>query len=72
MTTATYTVQGMTCGHCVASVTDALTQLPGVRGVNVDLDRGQATITSDAELDTEAVRAAIDDAGYVLASEPTA
>jgi copper ion binding protein len=68
MTTATYTVEGMTCGHCVASVTSALTQLPGVRDVTVDLDRGQATVTSDAELDTDAVRAAIDDAGYVLAS----
>jgi copper chaperone len=68
MTTATYTVQGMTCGHCVASVTGALTQLPGVRDVTVDLDTGQVTVTSDEELDTPVVRDAVDGAGYALAS----
>lgn len=67
-TTATYTVDGMTCGHCVASVTGALTELPGVSDVSIDLDTGAVTVTSDEALDTEAVRAAVDEAGYALAS----
>jgi copper chaperone CopZ len=67
MTTATYTVEGMTCGHCVASVTSALTELPGVRDVSIDLDTGAVTVASDDALDTEAVRAAVDEAGYTLA-----
>ena len=42
--TSTYKVTGMTCGHCEASVRGALTQLPGVRDVSVDLDSGQVKI----------------------------
>ena len=67
-TTSTYTVTGMTCGHCEASVRGAVSALPGVRDVCVDLDSGQVTVTSDGGLDTEAVRAALDEAGYALAS----
>jgi copper chaperone len=67
-TTATYLVEGMTCGHCEASVRDALIQLPGVSGVTVDLGTGQVTVTSADSLDTETVRAAVDEAGYALAS----
>ena len=66
-TTATYLVEGMTCGHCEASVRNALTQLPGVSEVTVDLDTGQVTVTSAGSLDTETVRAAVDEAGYALA-----
>lgn len=67
MTTSTYTVLGMTCGHCVASVTEELTEVPGVDAVEVDLAIGLVTLTSAAPLDDVLVRAAIDEAGYQLA-----
>ena len=66
MTTTTYPVTGMTCDHCVRAVTTELVLLPGVRGVDVDLGEGTVTVTSDGPLDLEAVREAIDEAGYVL------
>ena len=66
MLTATYKVDGMTCGHCVSAVSGELAKLTGVTDVAVDLDRGLVTVTSDATLDTDAVRAAIDEAGYEL------
>ncbi|NJC68481.1 heavy-metal-associated domain-containing protein [Planosporangium thailandense] len=63
-TTATYTVSGMTCGHCVNAVTSEISQLDGVTDVNVDLSTGAVTVTSDAPLDDAAVAAAVDEAGY--------
>jgi len=66
MTTATYTVTGMTCGHCVSAVTEEVTAVPGVTGVDVDLASGRLTVTSDAPVDDDAVRAAVDEAGYEL------
>ncbi|NJP31959.1 heavy-metal-associated domain-containing protein [Micromonospora thermarum] len=66
MTTATYQVQGMTCGHCVNSVSTEIGALEGVRDVQVDLASGQVTVTSEAPLDPAAVRAAVDEAGYDL------
>ncbi len=68
MTTATYTVTGMTCGHCVSAVTEEVTQVPGVTAVDVDLASGRLTVTSDAPVD-DAVRAAVDEAGYDLADQ---
>ena len=65
-TTTTYRVQGMTCGHCVGAVTGALNDLDGVTDVSVDLDSGQATVTSEQPLDEAAVRDAVDEAGYEL------
>ena len=67
MTSATYTVTGMTCGHCVSAVTEEVTQVPGVTAVDVDLASGRLTVTSDAPVDEAAVRAAVDEAGYDLA-----
>ena len=64
--TETFEVEGMTCGHCVKAVTDELSAVPGVRSVEVDLDSGRATVTSDGGVDREAVRAAVDEAGYEL------
>ena len=64
--TATYTVTGMTCGHCVAAVTTELSSIDGVTDVDVDLETGRATVTSDEPLDRATVAAAIDEAGYVL------
>jgi copper chaperone len=66
-TTATYDVAGMTCGHCVTAVTQELSALPGVSSVVVDLKTGDTSpvrVTSDAPLDAEQVRAAVDEAGY--------
>jgi copper chaperone CopZ len=72
MSTNTYTVVGMTCGHCVAAVTEEVSQLPGVRDVEIDLASGAVTVTSDAALDESAVAAAVTEAGYELASAASA
>jgi copper ion binding protein len=66
--TSTYTVTGMTCGHCVSAVTEEISALDGVADVQVDLGSGAVTVTSDAPLSDEAVRAAVDEAGYELAN----
>ncbi|MFI7247996.1 heavy-metal-associated domain-containing protein [Micromonospora chalcea] len=63
---STYQVSGMTCGHCVNSVSTELSALPGVTDVQVDLATGRVTVTSQNPLDTDAVRAAVDEAGYDL------
>jgi copper chaperone len=67
MSTATYTVTGMTCGHCVASVTEEVQEIPGVENVDVVLESGSLTVTSAAPVDDAAVKAAVEDAGYQLA-----
>ena len=64
MPTATFTATGMTCQHCVASVTKEVTELPHVTSVAVDLPTGTVTVDSDAPLSAEVVIAAIDKAGY--------
>lgn len=66
MTTATYTVEGMTCGHCVDAVAGELAKLTGVSDVSVDLDRGTVKVTSADLLDPGTVRAAVHEAGYEL------
>lgn len=68
MTTTTYTVKGMTCGHCVSAVTEEVKGLPGVSDVSVELESGAVTVTSDAALDEAGVRAAVEEAGYELTS----
>jgi copper chaperone len=67
VSTATYTVVGMTCGHCVNAVTEEVSLLPGVTGVDVDLASGGVTVTSEAPVDESAVRAAVEEAGYEVA-----
>ena len=62
----TYTVTGMTCGHCVMSVTEEITEIDGVTDVAVDLPTGSVTVTSDGPLDETQVRAAVEEAGYAL------
>jgi len=64
--TATFTVSGMTCEHCVASVSDEVLEIAGVTGVDVDLPSGRLTITSDQPLSEDAVASAVDEAGYRL------
>ena len=66
-TTNTWTVTGMTCGHCVASVTEEVTEIDGVEKVEVDLATGAVTVTSTEPLEDDAVRAAVEEAGYQLA-----
>ena len=63
----TYTVAGMTCAHCVASVTEELSEIPGVEDVQVDLGSGAVTVTSNQPVSAEAVKAAVEDAGYQIA-----
>jgi copper chaperone len=67
MSAHTYTVTGMTCGHCVASVTEEISAIGGVTDVAVDLPTGAVTVTSEQDLDEERVRAAVEEAGYRLA-----
>ena len=62
--TTTFGVTGMTCGHCVRSVKGELGKLDGVNDVAVDLKTGTVNITSSDELDRDAIKAAIDEAGY--------
>ncbi|MGY1826386.1 MULTISPECIES: heavy-metal-associated domain-containing protein [unclassified Blastococcus] len=64
MTTTSYTVTGMTCGHCVGAVTEEVSQVPGVTGVEVDLATGGLTVSSEQPVDDAAVRAAVEEAGY--------
>jgi copper chaperone len=62
----TYTVSGMTCAHCVRSVTEEITAIDGVTDVAVDLPTGSVAVTSDRPLDETRVRAAVEEAGYEL------
>jgi len=60
--TTTLTVEGMSCEHCEQSVADALGDVEGVTGVDVDREAESATVEGDA--DPDALVAAVDDAGY--------
>jgi copper chaperone CopZ len=66
MSTTTWTVQGMTCSHCVHAVTTEISALPGVSDVAVDLASGLVTVTAESDPSTESVAAAVDEAGYTL------
>jgi copper chaperone CopZ len=66
MTTATYIVDGMTCGHCVSAVTGEVTKVAGVSDVAVDLETKRVTVTAE-HIDDYAIRAAIEEAGYDVA-----
>ena len=66
MSTQSYTVTGMTCQHCVASVTEAVAEIGGVTDVHVDLASGSLQVTSDQPIPDEAVRGAVEEAGYQL------
>lgn len=66
MTTQTWTVTGMTCEHCVASVTEEVSEIPGVSDVQVDLASGALSVSSEEPVSEDAVRAAVVEAGYQL------
>ncbi|GGG47758.1 hypothetical protein GCM10011374_07700 [Kocuria dechangensis] len=66
----TVNVSGMTCGHCVASVTEELTELEGVESVDVELVAGgvsPVTVTSSRELGEQEIAEAVEEAGYSVA-----
>ncbi len=64
---ARVTVTGMTCQHCVMSVTEEISELDGVTGVDVDLESGAVTVLADREVGRAEIAAAVDEAGYDLA-----
>ena len=65
-TTSTFQVEGMSCGHCVNSVQSEVSAIDGVTAVDVDLVSGRVTVTSATPIDTNAVTAAVEEAGYVV------
>lgn len=68
MSTVTVTVSGMTCGHCAASVREEVGSIPGVTAVDVDLTSGTVTIDTVREVEADAIKGAVEEAGYELAS----
>jgi copper chaperone len=66
--TTTYTVAGMTCGHCVNAVTEEVAKIPGVLDVRVDLTSGSVEVASQQPLDDAAIADAVEEAGYELAT----
>jgi len=67
MSQQTYTVTGMTCEHCVASVAEEISEIAGVTAVAVDLPTGTVTVTSTGPLDPSEIDTAVQEAGYQLA-----
>lgn len=71
MATTELTMTGLTCGHCVASVTEEISELPLVTAVDVDLVKdgvSTATVTSDQPVNPADLRAAVEEAGYEVVS----
>ena len=66
--TTEYVVSGMHCQHCVSSVTEDVSTVPGVTDVRVDLDTGELVVTSDTDIFFSDIEAAIDEAGYTVAA----
>ncbi|MFB9204871.1 heavy-metal-associated domain-containing protein [Nonomuraea spiralis] len=66
MSSATYTVSGMTCGHCVGTVKSEVGKISGVTGVDVDLATGKVTVTGEQAIEESLVRDAVEEAGYEL------
>jgi copper ion binding protein len=68
MSIATCTVIGMTCAHCVSAVSAEVKAITGVTHVDVDLTTGRVTVTSHEPVAAASIRAAVEEAGYELAS----
>ncbi|MEU6006632.1 heavy metal-associated domain-containing protein [Streptomyces sp. NPDC047453] len=62
----TFEVSGMTCAHCVRSVTEEISSVAGVESVTVDLATGNVTVTASQPVDRADIAAAVDEAGYAL------
>lgn len=69
MITANYTVVGMTCDHCVMSVTEEVGEVPGTTDVDVDLATGRLAVTSGVPIDESLIHSAVAEAGYAIADE---
>ncbi|MFI5687176.1 heavy-metal-associated domain-containing protein [Streptomyces sp. NPDC051636] len=67
--TTVYKVSGMSCGHCEGSVSSEISEIPGVTSVKAVASTGEVTVVSAAPLEEEAVRAAVDGAGFELTGE---
>lgn len=67
--TAVYKVSGMSCGHCEGAVSGEISELPGVSSVKAVASTGEVTVVSSAPLDDEAMRAAVDEAGFELVAK---
>jgi copper chaperone len=63
-----YLVAGMHCSHCASSVTEEVSALTGVTDVKVDLDSGQLIVTSETDIPFQSIEAAVDEAGYSVAT----
>ncbi|SEH03816.1 copper ion binding protein [Nonomuraea solani] len=68
MSSETYTVSGMTCGHCVGTVKTEVGKISGVTAVDVDLATGKVTVTANEPVEEARVRDAVEEAGYELTS----
>lgn len=68
MTSSSYAVEGMTCGHCAGSVRAEVQKIPGVIEVSVDVSAGRLTVHSDEPVAPEAVSEAVEEAGYRVVS----
>ncbi|KAB1501320.1 heavy-metal-associated domain-containing protein [Corynebacterium sp. 320] len=66
MSTQEFSVTGMSCEHCEASVREEVSEVPGVTGVDVSATTGVLTITADGKVDESAVIAAVEEAGYTV------
>lgn len=67
--TTVYKVSGMSCGHCEGSVSSEISEIAGVTSVQAVASSGQVTVVSTGPLDEDAVRAAVDEAGFELVGE---
>lgn len=65
--TTVYKVTGMSCGHCEGAISAEVSEIPGVTSVKAVASTGEVTVVSAAPLDDEAVRTAVDEAGFELA-----
>ncbi|MBO1030610.1 heavy-metal-associated domain-containing protein [Tessaracoccus sp. SD287] len=67
---STYTVTGMTCGHCVSAVTEEVSAVAGVDQVDVQLEGGTMSVTSADAVDFDAIKAAVAEAGDQYVVQP--
>ena len=68
MSTTDHAVRGMTCGHCADAVTEEVSRIPGVTGVQVDVAAGRVTVEADQPVSADAVAEAVEEAGYEVVS----
>ncbi len=62
----TITIKGMSCQHCVQAVTKALADIPGIKNVQVSLEKGEASFEEEYPVDMETIKKAVQEAGYSL------